>query len=51
MSKERFLIEAVTYEINTTKWAAAEKYAAERGMKFIILTEDEIFADIKRKKK
>jgi len=31
-----------TYLINQAKWQAAEEYAKERGMKFIIITEKEI---------
>lgn len=31
-----------TYAINTAKWKAAEEFAANHNMKFIILTEDEL---------
>ncbi|HET8687567.1 MAG TPA: TnsA endonuclease N-terminal domain-containing protein [Methanosarcina sp.] len=37
-----FLTEAATYAVNQAKWKAAEKYAAERGMKFIKITEYEL---------
>lgn len=36
------LYEKVTYEVNQSKWEAAEKYAKKRNMKFIILTENEL---------
>lgn len=41
--EKTFLTEAVTWTVNEAKWKAAKKYAAERGMFFMILTEDEIF--------
>ena len=31
-----------TYMINKSKWEAASKFASERGLKFIILTENEL---------
>lgn len=31
-----------TYAINSAKWKAAEKFAADKGMKFIVLTEKEL---------
>ena len=36
------LYERTTYAVNQAKWAAAEKYAKKRNMKFIILTENEL---------
>ena len=33
----------VTFSTNTAKWEAAKKFASEKGMKFIILTERELF--------
>jgi len=36
---KRYLTEVQTYVKNRSKWAAAEQYAKDRGMKFIILTE------------
>lgn len=39
---KRFLMEHMTYEINQAKWVAAEAYCAKKGMKFIILTEDDL---------
>jgi hypothetical protein len=38
----RFLNEAATYAVNEAKWKAAQKYCAERGMVFQIMTEVEI---------
>lgn len=38
-NNKRFLIEAGTYLKNRAKWQAAERYAKDRGWKFIILTE------------
>ena len=34
--------------INTAKWAAAEAFCAQHGMKFKILTEEQIFHQVKR---
>ena len=36
------LYEQRTFAVNQCKWAAAEKYAKKRNMKFIILTENEL---------
>lgn len=36
----RFLTEAKTFAVNDAKWKAAEKYAAKRGWKFVIFTQD-----------
>lgn len=41
--EKTFLTEAMTWTVNQAKWEAAKKYAAERGMIFMILTEDDIF--------
>lgn len=43
-----FLIEVKQYAINSAKWEAAKKYAKERGMEFLIITEDDLY-DKKRK--
>lgn len=40
--KSTIIYENVTYAINQAKWAAAEKYAKKKNMKFIILTETEL---------
>jgi hypothetical protein len=40
--KSTILYERVTYAVNQAKWAAAEKYAEGKNMKFIILTENEL---------
>jgi len=37
------LYEDITYAINLAKWAAAKKYASNRGWGFRILTEKEIY--------
>lgn len=39
-SQERLLLEAQTYAVNDAKWKAAEKWANQRGFKFVIFTED-----------
>ena len=39
------LYEKVTYAINQAKWEAASKFASQKGMKFIILTEKELFSN------
>jgi hypothetical protein len=39
---KRFLTEAVTWEVNNAKWAAAKAWAAKRKIEFIVLTEREI---------
>ena len=38
-----FVNEVKAYGINTAKWKAAEEYAENRGWKFQILTEKELF--------
>lgn len=40
--EKTFLNEALTYEVNNAKWEAARKYASERGMEFLIVTEYDI---------
>lgn len=39
-NKMRYLEESMTYITNRCKWAAAEKYADVRGMKFMVWHED-----------
>lgn len=39
----RMLLEAQTYRKNLAKWKAAENFCKANGMKFMILTEDQIF--------
>lgn len=36
----KFLAEVKTFAVNDAKWKAAEIYAAKRGWKFVIFTED-----------
>jgi len=35
--------ENMAYAVNTAKWAAAENWCAQRGIKFCIVTEDSLF--------
>lgn len=39
---QRFLKEVQTWGINEAKWKAATRYAKDRGLEFIILTEHEL---------
>lgn len=39
---KRYINEVKTYAINTYKWKYARKWCADRGYKFIILTENEL---------
>ncbi len=41
-NKRQFIKEAATYAKNLAKWNAAERYCAQRGWKFIKLTENEL---------
>lgn len=38
-AQERYMRECKTYVVNQNKWEAAEKYATDRGFKFIVLNE------------
>lgn len=38
----RYLNESIAYAVNEAKWRAAERYCQERGMRFMIMTEDHI---------
>lgn len=40
---KRYLDEVETFIKNQSKWKAAEQYAKERNMQFVILTEKELF--------
>lgn len=40
---KRYLTEVETFVKNQSKWKAAEKFAQERNMKFLILTEKDLF--------
>lgn len=40
----RYVTESLTYVKNQNKWKAAEKFAEERGWKFVIWTENELSA-------
>lgn len=39
----KYLNEVMTYGVNQAKWKAAEEYCNDRGWKFLIMTEHEIF--------
>ena len=41
-SKKKYLNEVLTYGVNQAKWKMAEEYCADRGWKFIVLTEKEL---------
>ena len=41
--KSNYIYEAKTWAVNQGKWEAAKSFAEERGWKFVILTEDDIF--------
>jgi len=41
--KSTYLKEVYTWNVNIAKWAAAQKYAKERGMTFRIIDETHIF--------
>lgn len=42
-SRKQQLIESVTYAINTAKWRAAQTFCKQRGYKFRLMTESQIF--------
>lgn len=46
--RKRLLKEALTYVKNQCKWEAARKWCASRNYKFIILTEKELFPNVKK---
>tara|TARA_Y100000310_G_C20331941_1_gene645706 strand:- start:173 stop:631 length:459 start_codon:yes stop_codon:yes gene_type:complete len=49
---KRYITEVMRWGINNAKWKAATEFAENRGWKFKILTEDELYQrDTKRKKK
>lgn len=39
----RFILEQARFKINTAKWDAAKLYCAEKGWKFTLMTEKDIF--------
>ena len=39
----RFIIECATFKINDAKWKAARQYCTEKGWKFTLMTEKDIF--------
>lgn len=42
---KKYLLECLTYAVNEAKWKAAHKHCKERGWKFLIMTEKQIFKD------
>ena len=40
----RYISESVTYAVNSAKWNAADAFCQKQGWKFIIMTEDHLFA-------
>jgi hypothetical protein len=40
---KRYINEVFTYGVNKAKWQAATEYCADRGWRFMIMTEEEIF--------
>jgi len=45
---KQYINEVTTWGVNQSKWKAAEEYCLDRGWKFKILTEDEIFNKTKK---
>ena len=45
---ESFINESETYQVNMDKWLHANEYAKERNWKFIVLTENELYATNKK---
>lgn len=43
MKQRNYMIAVAKYKKNTAKWKAAQAFAANRGYKFVILTENELF--------
>ena len=41
-NKKRYLTECSTYMVNQAKWAAAKRWAEDRGWEFVVLTEYEL---------
>lgn len=45
--KTSYINEGIVYAVNESKWKAASKYCEDRGWKFMILTEKDIFPENK----
>ena len=41
--KKTIIMETMTYAVNSAKWKAAQNYCQEKGIKFKILTEEDLF--------
>jgi hypothetical protein len=50
-SNKRLLKEHKTFLNNQSKWAYAQEFCKKRGVKFVVLTEKELFPKITRKRK
>jgi len=50
-NRRRLLNEIMTYEVNQSKWAFAQEWCKDRGIKFKVLTEKQLFPKIEKKKK
>ena len=42
-TNKNFIRESITFEINNSKWKAAESFCKNKGWKFVILTEEHLF--------
>jgi hypothetical protein len=49
-SKKKLLNEVTTYSVNKAKWEATEKFCKQKGWKFLIWTEDDLFPKNKKTK-
>jgi len=45
LKKRKNIQECITYTMNDSKWNYAKEFCKDRGWKFIILTEKELFGD------
>ena len=41
-SRVRYMTESMTYVTNMAKWKAAKNWCNDKGLKFLIMTEDEL---------
>ena len=39
---KRFIDEVFQYGVNQSKWKAADEYCVDRGMKFLVITENDL---------
>lgn len=45
--KKTYITEVMTYIKNQSKWKAAEKYCADKGWKFLVITEKTLYGGIR----